>query len=141
MVHGGGRPPGTCVIAAANIAETLITHKHCTKCSSSSAQMNSPTQDLFCNDSLNCRRSRVYIISDLGMGDGVISLILSVETFETLSKIYRHHIKAAEAGKSIRRRHTHMHTRVKRWVLLLRLHRILKHLLHGHLRSRPNLMT
>ncbi|KAG1873950.1 hypothetical protein F4604DRAFT_1925521 [Suillus subluteus] len=41
---------------------------------------------------------------------------LSVDTFETLSKIcanlgYHNTIRATEAGKSTRRRHAHMHTR------------------------------
>ncbi|KAG1787732.1 ribonuclease H-like domain-containing protein, partial [Suillus plorans] len=54
--------------------------------------------------------------SDLGITQSARRCNLSVETFETLGKIcanLRHHstIKAAEAGKSTRCRHAHMHTR------------------------------
>ncbi|KAG2040859.1 hypothetical protein BDR03DRAFT_932489 [Suillus americanus] len=54
--------------------------------------------------------------SDLGTTQSARRCNLSVDTFETLGKIranLRHYsaVKAAEAGKSTRRRHAHMHTR------------------------------
>jgi hypothetical protein len=54
--------------------------------------------------------------SDLGTTQSARRCNLSVDTFETLGKIranLRHYstVKAAEAGKSTRRQHAHMHTR------------------------------